>query len=90
MFPADTFPPAPLDLTITFVAHATLWLTYGNTVIHVDPLSQYADYSTLPRADIILVTHEHSDHLDPDAITARNARGKCRGPWSSTTMNRSP
>jgi L-ascorbate metabolism protein UlaG (beta-lactamase superfamily) len=70
MFPADTFPPAPLDLTITFVAHATLWLTYGNTVIHVDPLSQYADYSTLPRADIILVTHEHSDHLDPDAITA--------------------
>ncbi|MGA2379866.1 MAG: MBL fold metallo-hydrolase [Spirochaetia bacterium] len=70
MFPADTFPPAPLDLKITFVAHSTLWLTYGNTVIHVDPVGQYADYSTLPRADIILVTHEHSDHLDPEAIGA--------------------
>ncbi|MGO9308999.1 MAG: MBL fold metallo-hydrolase [Spirochaetia bacterium] len=70
MFPKDSFPPAPLDLAITFVAHSTLWLTYGNTVIHVDPVSQYADYSTLPRADIVLVTHEHSDHLDPQAIQA--------------------
>jgi L-ascorbate metabolism protein UlaG (beta-lactamase superfamily) len=70
MFPTDTFPPAPLDLSITFVAHSTLWLTYGNTVIHVDPVSEHADYSTLPKADIVLVTHEHSDHLDPQAIAA--------------------
>jgi L-ascorbate metabolism protein UlaG (beta-lactamase superfamily) len=70
MFPTDAFPPAPLDLTISFVAHATLWLTYGNTVIHVDPVGQFADYSTLPKADIILVTHGHSDHLDAEAIAA--------------------
>jgi L-ascorbate metabolism protein UlaG (beta-lactamase superfamily) len=36
----------------------------------VDPVSQFADYSTLPKADIVLVTHEHSDHLDPGAIAA--------------------
>ena len=70
MFPTDAFPPAPLDLSITFVAHSTMWLTYGTTVIHVDPVSQFADYSTAPKADIVLVTHEHSDHLDPDAIAA--------------------
>jgi L-ascorbate metabolism protein UlaG (beta-lactamase superfamily) len=70
MYPEDTFSPAPLDLKISFVAHATLWLTYGTTVIHVDPVSQYADYATLPRADVVLVTHEHSDHLDPGAIAA--------------------
>jgi L-ascorbate metabolism protein UlaG (beta-lactamase superfamily) len=70
MLPQDTFPPAPLALTITFIAHATLFLTYGDTVIHVDPVSQYAAYDKLPKADIVLVTHEHSDHLDPEAIAA--------------------
>jgi L-ascorbate metabolism protein UlaG (beta-lactamase superfamily) len=86
MFAEDTLPPAPLDLKITFVAHATLWLTYGNTVIHVDPVGQYADYAALPKADIVLVTHEHSDHLDPEAISAVSKAGttvivasKCAG-----------
>ena len=33
----DTFPPAPLELKIAFLGHATLMLTYGTTVIHADP-----------------------------------------------------
>ena len=70
MFVEDTFAPAPLPLKITFIAHATLMLTYGDSVIHVDPVGQFADYAKLPRADLILVTHEHSDHLDPAAIAA--------------------
>jgi L-ascorbate metabolism protein UlaG (beta-lactamase superfamily) len=68
MFPEDTFSPAPLELKITFIAHATLFMTYGNTVIHVDPVGEYTDYARLPKADIVLVTHEHHDHLDPATI----------------------
>ena len=37
-------------------------------VIHVDPYGRVADYSKLPKADVILVTHEHGDHLDPKAL----------------------
>jgi len=37
-------------------------------VIHVDPVSREADYGKMPKADLILVTHEHGDHLDPQAI----------------------
>jgi L-ascorbate metabolism protein UlaG (beta-lactamase superfamily) len=34
----------------------------------VDPFSRVADYSKLPKADVILITHEHRDHLDPGAL----------------------
>ncbi len=41
---------------------------WGGKTIHVDPVASMADYTTLPKADLILVTHEHGDHLDPKAI----------------------
>ena len=70
MFVEDAFPPAPLDLKITFIGHSTLVIRHGGSVIHVDPVGQYADYHSLPKADLVLVTHEHFDHLDPQAIAA--------------------
>lgn len=60
------------DVEITFVGHGTLMMTFGGKVIHIDPYSGLADYATLPKADLILITHEHSDHLDPKAL------GVCR------------
>jgi len=66
----DTFAPAPFPLTLTFFGHGTISMRYGNTVIHVDPVNEFADYANAPKADIILVTHEHSDHLDVEAIAA--------------------
>ena len=69
-FEEDVFPAQGGDIGITFIGHGTLMVTYAKTVIHVDPVSMYADYETLPKADIILVTHEHGDHLDGKAIQA--------------------
>jgi L-ascorbate metabolism protein UlaG (beta-lactamase superfamily) len=56
------------DLTITFIGHGTLMFRHGEKVIHVDPVGREGDYTTLPDADLILVTHEHGDHLDLEAI----------------------
>ncbi len=39
-------------------------------MIHVDPYSELADYTQLPKADVILLTHEHRDHLDLKALSA--------------------
>jgi L-ascorbate metabolism protein UlaG (beta-lactamase superfamily) len=43
-------------------------LSFGGKIIHVDPVEQMADYKKFPKADIILVTHEHFDHMDTKAI----------------------
>lgn len=68
-FEEDIIPTSEGPLKITFLGHATLYLTFKDLVIHVDPVSRYADYNRLPKADIILVTHEHGDHLDKGAIS---------------------
>ena len=67
-FEEDIFETSKGDLKITFISHGTLMFTFGGKVIHVDPVGRYADYSKLPKADIILITHEHGDHLDSKAI----------------------
>ena len=67
-FEKDTFKTSAGPLEITFIGHGSLVLAFNGLVIHVDPVSEHADYSRLPRADLILVTHEHSDHLDKKAI----------------------
>ncbi len=56
------------DLVITFVGHGTLMLTFAGKVIHIDPWSRLADYSKMPKADMILITHGHRDHLDLKAV----------------------
>ena len=66
----DSFRTSGGDLTITCIGHGSLMFTFGKKTIHVDPVSSMGDYSTLPKADLILITHEHGDHLDAKAIQA--------------------
>jgi L-ascorbate metabolism protein UlaG (beta-lactamase superfamily) len=67
-FETDTTKTSAGDLMITFIGHGTLMLTFGGKIIHVDPFSEVADYTTLPKGDMILLTHEHRDHLDLKAL----------------------
>lgn len=66
--PTDRIPTSAGPLEITFLGHGTLMLTFKDTVLHIDPYSTVADYAALPRADLILLTHDHADHLDEAAL----------------------
>ena len=67
-FETDVIPTSAGDLAITFIGHGSLMMTFNGKVIHVDPVSSEADYASLPKADIVFLTHEHSDHLDEGAL----------------------
>jgi L-ascorbate metabolism protein UlaG (beta-lactamase superfamily) len=69
-FEEDIFRTNVSELKITFVGHGTLMFEFRAKIIHVDPVSREADYGKMPKGDIILITHEHGDHLDPAAIEA--------------------
>jgi L-ascorbate metabolism protein UlaG (beta-lactamase superfamily) len=58
------------DLEITFLGHGSLMMAFGGKTIHIDPYGEVADYGSLPKADLALITHDHYDHLDPEACRA--------------------
>jgi L-ascorbate metabolism protein UlaG (beta-lactamase superfamily) len=72
MFEEDVIKTEAGDLKITFLGHASLMFSFQGKTIYVDPVGNPSgtpvDYSKLPKADLILVTHEHFDHLDPKTI----------------------
>ena len=66
------------EVVITAIKHASLRIQYDGLEIQVDPVAEYApatDYSKFPKADVILVTHEHFDHFDRDAIAVLRKGG---------------
>ncbi|PJC61113.1 MAG: metal-dependent hydrolase [Ignavibacteria bacterium CG_4_9_14_0_2_um_filter_37_13] len=67
-FQTDVIKTSAGDLKIIFLGHASLIFEFNNQTFYVDPVSKYADYSKLPKAVLILITHEHGDHLDLNAI----------------------
>ena len=68
-YPSDTLTTQSGEaLKITFFAHASLAFEFAGRQIYTDPVSDNADYSQQPKADLILLTHAHYDHFDTAAI----------------------
>jgi L-ascorbate metabolism protein UlaG (beta-lactamase superfamily) len=92
-FEKDVIKTSAGDLEITFLGHASLMLKFDGKIIHVDPVGKEADYSRLPKADLILLTHDHPDHVDPAALQSVRTNStmimltkKCTGKVSGGTI----
>lgn len=72
-FERDQFETSLGSLEISFIGHGSLILAIKGLIIHVDPYSdphgKQVNYALFPKADVILITHEHEDHLDLKAVS---------------------
>ncbi len=73
-----------------FLGHGSLMFKVNGFVIYFDPVRGYGNYDFLPKADLILVTHEHADHLDvklindlkkPGTLLFCNQNSTLKVPW---------
>lgn len=70
-YPTDTFTARDgSQFSLIFFKHGSLAVEVAGKHIYIDPVSEYADYAALPKADLILVTHSHYDHFDRAAVEA--------------------
>lgn len=60
------------SVTIHPLMHSSIRIQYDDMELYIDPVRQLGnrtvDYTTLPQANFIFVTHEHGDHYDKEAI----------------------
>lgn len=65
----QTFATSVGPVKITPLYHASTLIEAGGKAIYLDP-AKPAKLDGLPKADLILITDIHGDHMDPDSIKA--------------------
>lgn len=72
---SDTIQASGGDIRITPIYHAAVLLEFGGKVIYVDPATRMRgnsglkmNFSNLPKADLILITDIHDDHMEREGI----------------------
>ena len=63
----DLYQTSAGDVYVLPLGHGSVQISWNGKTIQVDPYSSIADYAVLPKADLVLITHDHYDHLDQKA-----------------------
>src|SRR5712692_12030809 len=64
---AQVFPTSAVPVRITPLNHASTLIEAGGKTIYLDP-AKPVKFSGMAKADLILITDIHGDHMDPDSI----------------------
>src|SRR2546426_985997 len=67
-FIGDHIPTTAGDLIIHPVEHATFLMSWAGKTIYVDPVGGKKPFDQLDRADLVLITDIHGDHLNPETV----------------------
>ena len=88
---SDVIETSKGPLKITPLYHGSVMLEFGGKVIHVDPWGQ-ADYAGLPKADMVIISHSHADHMDPPLLKTLRKEGSplVAPPAVTDTLNGTP
>lgn len=70
----QVFPTSSGEVKITPLYHASTLIEAGGKIIYLDP-AKPAKLDGLPKADLILITDIHQDHMDPASIAAISKAG---------------
>ena len=70
--PPDTIHTSGGDVVMTPIQHASLLLQAGGKNLYIDPSGKDL-FAGRPKADLILITDVHGDHMDPAALTQISA-----------------
>lgn len=71
---SDVIETSKGPLKITPLYHGSVMLEFGGKIIHVDPWGQ-ADYTGIPQADMVIISHSHADHMDPALLKTLRKEG---------------
>jgi L-ascorbate metabolism protein UlaG (beta-lactamase superfamily) len=63
----QVFPTSAGPVKITPLNHASTLIEAAGKIIYLDP-AKPVKFGELPKADLILITDIHGDHMDPDSI----------------------
>ena len=72
-YETDSFTtPSGKEIRFHALVHASILIEFDGLAIYVDPVrrlgERVVDYSVLPKAEVVLVTHEHGDHFDKELL----------------------
>lgn len=62
------------EITFTYYGHASIGLEAYGKHIYIDPVGENIAWEEEPESDLILITHDHYDHLDTNAVNSLSGK----------------